>query len=56
MGVDIASIQRVTNDFLNQEQLAAGGAASHYDTMADLFKQLNGLLGSPATTSRSPPR
>jgi len=47
MGVDIGSIQRVTNDFLTQEQLAAGGAASHYDTMANLFKQLNGLLGSP---------
>ena len=47
MGVDIGSIQRVTNDFLTQEQLAAGGAASQYDTMANLFKQLNGLLGSP---------
>ena len=47
MGVDIASVQRVTNDFLTQEQLAAGGAASQYDTMANLFSQLNGLLGSP---------
>jgi len=47
MGVDVASIQRVTNDFLVQEQLAAGGSASQYDTMADLFNQLNGLLGSP---------
>src|SRR5262249_9770864 len=47
MGVDVASIQRVTNDFLTQEQLSAGGAASQYDTMADLFNQLNGLLGSP---------
>jgi flagellar hook-associated protein 1 FlgK len=47
MGVDIATIQRVTNQFLNQEQLAAGGAAAHYDTMAGLFSQLNGLLGGP---------
>src|ERR1700760_262426 len=47
MGVDIASVQRITNDFLSQEQLAAGGSSSQYDTMADLFKQLNGLLGSP---------
>src|SRR3984885_6414715 len=47
MGVDIASVQRVTNDFLAQEQLSAGGAASQYDTMANLFNQLNGLLGSP---------
>ena len=47
MGVDIASIQRVTNQFLAQEQLSAGGAASQYDTMANLFSQLNGLLGGP---------
>ena len=47
MGVDIASIQRVTNQFLAQEQLSAGGAASQYDTMAGLFSQLNGLLGGP---------
>jgi len=47
MGVDIATIQRVANQFLAQEQLAANGAASQYDTMAGLFSQLNGLLGSP---------
>ncbi|HKB95193.1 MAG TPA: flagellar hook-associated protein FlgK, partial [Rhizomicrobium sp.] len=47
MGVDIASVQRVTNQFLAQEQLSAGGAASQYDTMAGLFSQLNGLLGGP---------
>jgi flagellar hook-associated protein 1 FlgK len=47
MGVDIATIQRVTNQFLAQEQLSAGGAASQYDTMSDLFSQLNGVLGGP---------
>ena len=47
MGVDIATIQRVTNEFLAQEQLSAGGSAAQYDTMADLFSQLNGLLGAP---------
>ncbi|HVW74013.1 MAG TPA: flagellar hook-associated protein FlgK [Rhizomicrobium sp.] len=46
-GVDIATVQRVTNQFLQQEQLAAGGTASQYDTMANLFSQLNGLLGGP---------
>ena len=46
-GVDIASIQRVTDQFLDQEALSAGGAASQYDTMANLFSQLNGLLGAP---------
>jgi flagellar hook-associated protein 1 FlgK len=47
MGVDIASVQRVASQFLTQEMLSAGGAASQYDTMADLFSQLNGLLGGP---------
>jgi flagellar hook-associated protein 1 FlgK len=46
-GVDIASVERVTNQFLQQEQLAAGGTSSQYDTMANLFTQLNGLLGGP---------
>ena len=46
-GVDIASIQRVADQFLNQEALSAGGASSQYDTMANLFSQLNGLLGQP---------
>jgi flagellar hook-associated protein 1 FlgK len=47
MGVDIASIQRISNQFFAQEQLSAGSAASQYDTMADLFDQLNGVLGGP---------
>src|ERR1019366_8016207 len=47
MGVDIATVQRVSNQFLNQEQLAAGGTSSQYDTMASLFSQLNGQLGGP---------
>jgi len=47
MGVDIASVQRITNQFFAQEQLSAGSAASQYDTMAGLFSQLNGLLGGP---------
>lgn len=47
MGVDIASVQRVANQFLSQEALSANGGASQYDTMSDIFSQLNGLLGSP---------
>ena len=47
MGVDIASVQRVSDQFLQQESLTAGGAASQYDTMAGLFSQLNSLLGAP---------
>ena len=47
MGVDVASVQRISNQFLTQESLSAGGTSSQYNTMADLFAQLNGLLGGP---------
>jgi flagellar hook-associated protein 1 FlgK len=47
MGVDVASIERVTDQFLQQETLSASGSSSQYDTMAGLFTQLNGLLGAP---------
>jgi flagellar hook-associated protein 1 FlgK len=45
--VDVASIQRITNQFFAQEQLSAGASASQYDTMSNLFDQLNGVLGGP---------
>jgi flagellar hook-associated protein 1 FlgK len=47
MGVDIASVQRVSDQFLQQETLSASGTSSQYDTMAGLFTQLNSLLGAP---------
>src|ERR1700733_4160901 len=47
MGVDIASVQRVADQFLQQESLSASGSSSQYDTMAGLFTQLNSLLGAP---------
>ena len=47
VGVDIASVQRVVDQFLQHENLAANGTSSQYDTMAGLFTQLNGLLGGP---------
>ncbi len=47
MGVDIASVQRVVDQFLNQETYAASGSSSQYDTEASLFSQLNGQLGGP---------
>ena len=47
MGVDIASVQRVVDQFLAQENYSASGAANQYDTQAQLFSQLNGLLGGP---------
>jgi len=47
MGVDIASVQRVVDKFLQQETLSAGAGAAQYDTAAGFFSQLNGLLGAP---------
>ncbi len=47
MGVDIASIQRVVNQFFTQENLTATGTSAQYNTEAQLFSQLNGLLGGP---------
>jgi flagellar hook-associated protein 1 FlgK len=47
MGVDIASVQRVVDKFLQQETLSAGGGAAQYDAEAGFFAQLNGLLGAP---------
>ncbi len=47
MGVDIASVQRVVDKFLQQETLSAGASAAQYDTAAGFFSQLNGLLGAP---------
>ncbi len=47
MGVDIASVQRVSDQFLQQEMLSASGSASQYNAMSGLFTQLNGLLGAP---------
>lgn len=47
MGVDIATIQRVADSFLQQENLSASGSASQFDTAASFFTQLNGLLGGP---------
>ena len=47
MGVDIGSVQRVTDQFLSQETYSATGSSSQYDTEATLFDQLNGQLGGP---------
>ena len=47
VGVDIASVERVVDQFLQSENLTANGTSSQYDTMAGMFTQLNGLLGGP---------
>ena len=50
-GVGIADIQRVTDQFLAAEQLAAGSSSSRYDTQASVFDQLNGILGQPGDST-----
>ncbi|MEI9989986.1 MAG: flagellar hook-associated protein FlgK [Rhizomicrobium sp.] len=50
-GVSIADIQRVTDQFLSAEQLAAGASSARYDTQASVFDQLNGILGAPGDST-----
>ena len=47
MGVDIASVQRVANQFLQQEVWPPAAPPRNMTPMANLFTQLNGLLGAP---------
>ena len=46
-GVDIASIQRVVDQFLQSETLSAGAGAAQYGAQSDIYDQLNGILGQP---------
>jgi flagellar hook-associated protein 1 len=44
-GVDIADIQRVTNQFLTQETLSAQSSSSLYSAQNNILSQINALLG-----------
>jgi flagellar hook-associated protein 1 FlgK len=46
-GVDIADVQRVVNQFLQQEQLYAGAGSSQYSAQTNVYSQLNAFLGQP---------
>ena len=46
-GVELASVQRVVNDFLDKEVLSASGNSSRYDVQSTIMDQLNATLGSP---------
>ncbi len=50
-GVSITDIQRITDRFLNAEQLSAQAGASRYDAQTTIFSQLGGLLGSPGDST-----
>lgn len=46
-GVDVSDIQRVVDQYLNQESLAAGASSANYDAQNTVFGQINALLGAP---------
>ena len=46
-GVDIATVERVIDQYLGKETLSAAGSSARYDAQASMYGQLNGLLGSP---------
>ncbi len=47
-GVAIADVQRVVNQFLQQEALYAGAASSQYSAQTNIYSQLNAVLGQPS--------
>ena len=44
-GVDIADVQRVTNQFLTQQTLSASASSSQYSAQSNILSQINALLG-----------
>ena len=50
-GVDISEIQRVADQFLNQEVLTAQATSSQYGVENTTYSQLNGFLGKPGDGS-----
>jgi len=50
-GVDIADVQRVVNEFLQQEALYAGAGSAQYTAQSGVYSQLNGFLGQPGDST-----
>lgn len=50
-GVDIASVQRIIDKYLDREVLSASGSSARYDAQNSVYGQLNGLLGTPGDDS-----
>jgi flagellar hook-associated protein 1 FlgK len=46
-GVDIASVERIVDQYLGRETLAATGSSARYDAQTSIYGQLNGILGQP---------
>ncbi len=50
-GVSVSDIQRITDQFLDAEQLSAQSGSARYDAQSTVFSQLNGILGQPGDTT-----
>jgi flagellar hook-associated protein 1 len=46
-GVDIDSVQRIIDTYLDREVTMASGTSARYDAQSGVYSQLNGLLGAP---------
>ena len=46
-GVDISDVQRVVDQYLNQESLSASASSANYDAQSTIYDQISALLGSP---------
>src|SRR6185436_10151697 len=46
-GVQLSQVQRIVNDYVDKEALAASGNASRYDIQSTIMDQLNAALGEP---------
>ena len=52
-GVDIADIERVTNQFLTDQTLSAQSSSSQYSAQNNILTQINALLGQVGSGTRS---
>ena len=51
VGVEVAEIKRVVDDFLNAQLLSAQSDASRYEVMVQAFERLEAVLGAPEDNS-----
>jgi flagellar hook-associated protein 1 FlgK len=46
-GVQLSSVQRAVNEYLDKEVLSASGSSARYDAQSSIMDQLNAALGAP---------
>jgi flagellar hook-associated protein 1 FlgK len=50
-GVDVASVQRVADQYLDQQVLNSNSSSSQWTAESSFLSQLNGLLGDPSSSA-----